>query len=78
MATTHACNASSQAGSAQLYPQRQHMIEQIVAQTKVARRADRFQRRGLPACRLEWRLLAASHNRLPLYRHAPASVRDSL
>jgi hypothetical protein len=50
------------------------MIEPVFAQTKVTRRADRFQRRGLPACRSEWRLLAASHNLLKLHRHAPAAA----
>ena len=49
------------------------MIEPIFAQTKVIRRADRFQGRGLQACRSEWRLLAASHNLLKLYRQAPAA-----
>jgi len=58
---------------AALYRRRQQMIEPIFAQTKVARRADRFQRRGLAACRYEWRLLAASHNLLKLYRPAPAA-----
>ena len=51
-ASTRTCSASSQARSAQaLYRQRQHMIEPIFAQTKVTRRADRFQRRGLQAFR---------------------------
>ena len=63
---------SSELGAA-LYRRRQQMIEPIFAQTKVTRRADRFQRRGLAACRSEWRLLAASHNLLKLYRHAPAA-----
>ncbi len=61
---------TSQTGAA-LYRQRQHMIKPIFAQTKITRRADRFQRRGLPACHSEWRLLAASHNLLKLYRHTP-------
>ncbi len=39
-----------------------------VAQTRVIRRADRFQRRGLAACPAEWHLLAATHN---LRRPAP-------
>ncbi len=56
-----------------LYRRRQQMIEPIFAQTKVTRRADRFQRRGLGACRSEWRLIAATHNLLKLYRHAPAT-----
>ncbi len=58
---------------AALYRRRQQMIEPIFAQTKVTRRADRFQRRGLAACRSEWRLIAATHNLLKLYRAAPAT-----
>ncbi len=52
-----------------LYRRRQQMIEPVFAQTKVTRRADRFQRRGLEACKAEWRLLATTHNLLKLYRH---------
>ena len=63
---------SSELGAA-LYRRRQQMIEPIFAQTKVTRRADRFQRRGLAACQYKWRLVAASHNLLKLYRHAPAA-----
>jgi len=58
---------------AALYGRRQQMIEPIFAQMKVTRRADRFQRRGLEACRSEWRLLAATHNLLKLYRHSAAA-----
>jgi hypothetical protein len=47
-----------------LYRQRQAIIEPVIAHTKICRRADRFQRRGLAACRAEWRLLAATHNLL--------------
>ncbi len=63
---------TSETGAA-LYRRRQQMIEPIFAQTKVTRRADRFQRRGLDACRSEWRLIAATHNLLKLHRHAPAA-----
>jgi hypothetical protein len=51
-ASTHTRNARSPARPV-LRPiaNRQHMIEPIFAQTKITRRADRFQRRGLPACR---------------------------
>jgi hypothetical protein len=49
---------------AALYRLRQQMIEPVFAQTKVTRRADRFQRRGFNACRSEWRLIAATHNLL--------------
>ena len=51
-----------------LYRRRQAIIEPVFAHTKICRRADRFQRRGLPACRAEWRLLATTHNLLKLYR----------
>jgi hypothetical protein len=44
------------------------LVEPVFAQTKVIRRADRFQRRGLAACRSEWRLIAATHNLLKLWR----------
>ena len=55
-----------------LYRRRQPMIEPVFAHTKVIRRADGFQRRGLTACRAEWRLIAATHNLLKLWRHGPA------
>jgi transposase len=54
----------------QLYRQRGPMIEPIFGQTKHNRRADRFQRRGLPACRSEWRLITATHNLLKYWRAA--------
>jgi transposase len=59
-----------------LYRRRQAIIEPVFAHTKVCRRADRFQRRGLTACRAEWRLIAATHNLLKLWRRdlAPATA----
>jgi transposase len=59
-----------------LYRRRMTMIEPIFGQTKTNRRADRFQRRGLPAVRSEWRLIAATHNLLKLWRAttAPAAA----
>ena len=45
-----------------LYRKRQAMIEPVFRQTKFNRGIDRFQRRGLGACRAEWRLIAATHN----------------
>jgi transposase len=51
-----------------LYRKRQHMIEPVFAQTKVTRGAERFQRRGIAACRAEWRLITATHNLLKLWR----------
>ena len=51
-----------------LYRRRQQIVEPVFANTKFIRRADRFQRRGLVACRAEWRLIAATHNLLKLWR----------
>lgn len=52
----------------QLYKQRGQTIEPIFGQTKHNRGADRFLRRGISACRSEWRLIAATHNLLKLWR----------
>jgi transposase len=51
-----------------LYTRRQHMIETVFANTKFNRAIRRFHRRGLAACRAEWRLIAATHNLLKLHR----------
>jgi transposase len=51
-----------------LYRRRAQIVEPIFANTKFIRGADRFQRRGLDACRAEWKLLAATHNLLKLWR----------
>jgi transposase len=61
--------ASDEGGA--LYKRRMTMIEPIFGQTKTNRRADRFQRRGLPAVRSEWRLITATHNLLKLWRATP-------
>ncbi|HSJ72955.1 MAG TPA: transposase, partial [Miltoncostaeaceae bacterium] len=53
---------------AALYRRRQQIVEPVFAQTKFLRRISRFQRRGLAACRAEWRLIAATHNLLKLWR----------
>ena len=55
-----------------LYTKRQTMIEPIFADTKFNRRIDRFLRRGRAAARSEWRLAAAGHNLLKLWRHSTA------
>ena len=52
----------------ELYGKRRGMIEPVFGQTKFNRRIDRFQRRGLAACAAEWKLIAASHNLLKLWR----------
>lgn len=59
-----------------LYSQRKHTIEPIFGQIKHNRRIQRFQRRGITACRSEWRLIATTHNILKLWRasSAPATA----
>jgi transposase len=58
----------------QLYRRRQAMIEPVFAHTKIHRRTDRFQRRGLAACRAEWRLITAAHNLRKLWRRGLAPL----
>jgi transposase len=50
-----------------LYKTRKSMIEPVFGQIKHNRRIDRFTRRGLAACRAEWRLVMATHNLLKLH-----------
>jgi transposase len=57
-----------------LYRRRQQLVEPVFANTKVIRRADRFLRRGLVACQAEWRLIAATHNLLKLWRAGLATA----
>lgn len=57
-----------------LYSQRQWMVEPVFAQIKANRRIERFKRRGRTAARSEWRLIAATHNLLKLYRHSLAAA----
>ena len=59
-----------------LYGKRQQIIEPVFGHTKANRRIDRFLRRGLRACRSEWRLIAATHNLVKLWRSgfAPAAA----
>jgi hypothetical protein len=52
----------------ELYRRHAQIIEPVFAHTKILRRTDRFQRGGLRACRSEWRLIAATHNLLKLWR----------
>src|SRR5207237_1822667 len=51
-----------------LYRRRRQIVEPVFAHTKVIRRSDRFLRRGLAACQAEWKLIAATHNLLKLWR----------
>jgi transposase len=59
---------------AELYRQRQQLIEPVFAHTKFNRRIDRFQRRGRSAVRTEWRLITATHNLLKLHKHDLATA----
>jgi transposase len=58
-----------------LYRGRQQIIEPVFGHIKYLRGIDRLARRGLTACQAEWKLIAASHNLLKLYRAPnPASA----
>jgi Transposase DDE domain len=57
-----------------LYARRQAVIEPVFGQIEHNRGAGRFQRRAHAAARAEWRLLAASHNILKLWRHKTAAA----
>jgi hypothetical protein len=54
-----------------LYRRRAELVEPVFAHTKHTRRIDRFSRRGHTAVRAEWRLIAATHNLLKLFRYQP-------
>jgi transposase len=56
----------------ELYRKRKQMIEPVFAHTKFNRRIERFKRRGLAACRAEWRLITATHNLLKLWQNTVA------
>jgi hypothetical protein len=53
------------------YRRRQQIVEPVFANIKYLRRIDRFHRRGLRACQAEWKLIAATHNLLKLWRATP-------
>ena len=55
-----------------IYKKRQHIIEPVFGQTKDARGARRFMRRGKAAADSEWKLLMGTHNLLKLYRRSLA------
>jgi hypothetical protein len=55
--------------AARAHRRRKQIVEPVFANTKTIRRADRFMRRGLPACDAEWQLIATTHNLLKLWRH---------
>ena len=51
------------------YKQRAQLIEPIVGTTKQNRGFTRFHRRGRSAVRIEWRLMATTHNLRKLHQH---------
>lgn len=55
-----------------LYARRAQIVEPVFGQIKAGRGIRRFARRGLPACRSEWKLMTATHNLLKLWRAQPA------
>jgi transposase len=58
---------ATEAGRA-LYRRRQQIIEPVFGHIKYLRTINRLARRGLTACQAEWKLIAATHNLLKLYR----------
>jgi transposase len=59
-----------------LYRQRSQIIEPVFGQTKACRGIDRFMRRGLANCQVEWKVICGPHNLLKLWRNGKAR-RDS-
>ena len=54
---------------AAIYRHRSQIVELVFGQIKDPRAIRRFMRRGLCACDAEWKLIAATHNLLKLFRH---------
>jgi transposase len=61
---------ATQAGK-RLYRRRAGLVEPVFAHSKHTRKIRAFSRRGLTAVRAEWRLVAATHNLLKLFRYQP-------
>jgi transposase len=59
------------AAGKRLYRRRAELVEPVFAHTKHTRGITRFSRRGHTAARAEWRLIAATHNLLKLFRYRP-------
>jgi hypothetical protein len=51
------------------HAKRRETIEPVFGQIKEQQGARRFLRRGMRACRAEWKLLCGTHNLLKLWRH---------
>ncbi len=62
------------AAGKRLYRRRAELVEPVYAHTKHTRRITRFSRRGHTAVRAEWRLIAATHNLLKLFRYQPQTA----
>ena len=59
------------AAGKRLYRRRAELVEPVFAHTKHTRAITRFSRRGHQAVQAEWRLIAATHNLLKLFRWQP-------
>lgn len=57
-----------------LYALRQSTVEPVIAHIKEGRGFRRFQLRGLPQVRAEWKLICLTHNILKLFRHSQAPL----
>lgn len=57
-----------------IYKKRSATIEPVFAQIKHNRKIRSMSRRGLPAADSEWKLIAATHNLLKLWRMAPTGA----
>ena len=57
-----------------LYRRRAELVEPVFAHTKHTRQITRFSRRGVTAVRAEWKLIAATHNLLKLFRYQPQAA----
>jgi transposase len=57
-----------------LYRRRAELVEPVFAHTKHTRGITRFSRRGHKAAQAEWRLIAATHNLLKLFRYKPQTA----
>jgi transposase len=62
------------AAGKRLYRRRAELVEPVFAHTKHTRAITRFSRRGHTAVRAEWRLIAATHNLLKLFRYQPQTA----
>jgi hypothetical protein len=62
------------AAGKRLYRRRAELVEPVFAHTKHTRGIDRFSRRGITAVKHEWRLIAATHNLLKLFRYQPLTT----